>query len=704
MKKQIFSGKLYVQSLKKIRTVGIAMLVTLVLFGIFVPTMMLIETGSRTYDYATEDVPIYKYDEETGEIISIVDGEYYDEYYEYIDEAYVDVEDYWVPNEVEDGELAPMLWGLVLFAPMCVYFMFSFLNERKKSDFFHSLPQTRTCMYLSMTAAIFTWLFVTILLGVGINSVLWSMVKGYTLSFETVLANVVFYSVLAIFMSGFMAVAMMITGTGISNILVYGFLLLFPTYAYTLFVECVREVTSILPNDSFGNSVLGFERFLPLAALENNFEYFADTGALVYSLVIGLLMYVLAGVLYHFRRSESATKSAPNNILQHAYRIAFATAVALLIPMVICMDGFEGYLLVLILPVVVVYLLYELMTTKKIAKMVKSLPLLIVPFVLSGVFLGAVVGVQTYVYSVRPDAEDVTSIRITSITSTYGAHQLSEIDIKNREAVEIAVTGLHNTLDRSKRYNMCMYCTLDSISNSNFYTVCYTLKNGRTIERNIVLSRNDVMDICMLPEIKDTYLSLPTEYDISSVYYNDIYLNSIYKKAVWEAFCADYQAMTDEEKLYTIGNSHYTNYIEDYVKYPDTDGYAYLWITFSYSQSGVNTGHYYYDFYLTPEATPRTLSALRKVVDSKRILNEIESRKELGYSVDIIAWNEAKEKYETYQLPSTYLGELIRIDEHLLGEEGVDVMIGIDTGYYWIKLTPEELAAVKENASVSVPY
>ncbi|MCL2503356.1 MAG: hypothetical protein FWE94_01915, partial [Coriobacteriia bacterium] len=56
--------------------------------------------------------------------------------------------------------------GLYLFmfvgTLFLVYTAFSFLNKRNSSDFFHALPDTRSCMYVTTWAAIASWIFFTV--------------------------------------------------------------------------------------------------------------------------------------------------------------------------------------------------------------------------------------------------------------------------------------------------------------------------------------------------------------------------------------------------------------------------------------------------------------------------------------------------------------------------------------------------------------
>ena len=122
--KDIFSPKLYLQGLRKVRTLGIAVAIVMIALNAWIPLMCM--NTSRSF----------------------VDGKA-------------------VITAVEAGQFAPFGLLFLIFAPLLVYNMFSYLNERKSSDFFHALPQKRICVYVSFMSAILTWIL-SVLLGVSL--------------------------------------------------------------------------------------------------------------------------------------------------------------------------------------------------------------------------------------------------------------------------------------------------------------------------------------------------------------------------------------------------------------------------------------------------------------------------------------------------------------------------------------------------------
>ena len=50
-----------------------------------------------------------------------------------------------------------LLLSFTVFAPVMVLYLFSFLNKRSSSDFYHALPNTRVSLFFSFFAAVITW-------------------------------------------------------------------------------------------------------------------------------------------------------------------------------------------------------------------------------------------------------------------------------------------------------------------------------------------------------------------------------------------------------------------------------------------------------------------------------------------------------------------------------------------------------------------
>ncbi len=661
--KRFFSGKLYLQSLRRMRTLGIAMLICITVLNIFLPIMGIMRNSSRQdfYDY--------------------------DSSYEYIDGTDIITTSPRI-TEIEDIEFAPFLWAVIAFAPLLVYFSFSFLHERKQADFYHSLPQKRVCVYLSMMAAALTWLVGTVLLSTLINTLLWSFAKYYSFTFLTVLGNLVFYSVLALFAASFMALAIMITGTTTSTFLAFFYLALFPRFAVFLFKSALEEEATILMHTRDILPLLSFDRWIVTAWWDGFAQdgFFSDPAVLIYSVVLAVAVLALSGFCYHIRRSESAGRSAPNAILQHVYRILFTCAIAIIIPFAIILDGFDDYVFLLLLLVFVVYALYELMTVKKIRSMLRSFKLIWIPFAVCFAFAGSVLAAKAYVYSIRPDADEIESVVFLDIYSdSYGDMLVYSREHTDPEVITLCANAL--------------YGTLDGISYGPYQStidISYRLKNGKVLDRHLSVAEDFWTQVCTTASLRENYFALPSQDEIISINVypfpvaNDSgFLNSRYEemlRRVWNTFSSEFYALSDEEKLTLLDFS---------------ERYDYRWNNFhirvATNIKNTRLGKdWLIDFHyvLTPELMPRTVELLTSLYGTdEEILNYLIGLKDEKFSDTAYFWTKNGDGYRYHSDSSARFFDSVTLDMHLfLGEP--NTMVEIKGISLWLNLTETELEGI----------
>ena len=223
-----FSKKLYLQGLKKIRVSGLALAIIIVLLNAFLPLMGIIDNSSL---FGTRSI-----------------------------------------TQVEYNAVVPFCLLMLGLVPIIAHDMFSFLNERNQSDFYHSIPHKRTCVYVSFTAAILTWAFGTVILSSIVNALLWSMARFYAINFATVLLGALPYLVLSVMMAGVMVLAMTVTGTKMSNLLVSILFFLFFRTVSALCVVMLGEMAPVFNTASSWCKYFSIEFFLPYALLEGVFD------------------------------------------------------------------------------------------------------------------------------------------------------------------------------------------------------------------------------------------------------------------------------------------------------------------------------------------------------------------------------------------------------------------------------------------------
>jgi len=339
-------------------------------------------------------------------------------------------------------------------APLLVYQLHGFQNKRSTSDFYHALPHTRLCLFLSLQAAALTHL-----IGLIVASCLLSCLLGLLMSslVTFVAAPLLLYALctlsVGILLSSVVALAMSLTGTPFSNFILGGLILFLPRMLLFLISNSVSSlIYNLVP-----------EHFMPFASPNLNMAtglLFSFLGllfgggftdqvtylpAILYTTLLGLCYTALSAFFFHRRRSEAAGLSAPSPRLQTVYRITVGTTVSILGSFFFYNELIGGsgapFFTCLIFWIlgIVAYYLYELLTTKRWRNLIRATPalslVLAVNLLLIGVTHVAFVTERDY----APEANQIKSISI-SATAKLNDHRIPFAEYAAYRAGRIAIT------------------------------------------------------------------------------------------------------------------------------------------------------------------------------------------------------------------------------------------------------------------------
>lgn len=574
--KNIFSFSLYRQGLRKVRGVGIAMAIVIIVLNAIVPILCMVE-----------DRISVSYSSMVAHSVEPVEAPYF----------------------------APFGIAVIIFAPILIYSMFSFLNERRSADFYHAIPHKRICVYVSFLMAALTWLIGVLLASSLLNSILWGISRFDEMNFAAFGLSFSAYAITALAMAGFMALAMMLTGSTISNCLVFLLVLLFVRTIGFFFLYCLEDIAPMFVSDTSWLKIFELEFFMPFELLfEGIFQMedavFHKGGMMIYWLVVSILLLVVSGVLYVHRRSEWATKSAPNKLLQHVYRIAVTLPFMLLGIVFIVMEGnFEVYHVIFFVLAAVVYSLYELLTTKKIKNLVRSLPLLLVPVALSLVFIGAVHGAKGLIYASIPTEEKIESVSLMpkqthsvsyEYAVTYGVFVDGETLIRDTAAALQESKEWGNGTFYGETISYYDECSYKEPITYYTPTIIVKLKSGREVAYRLHSTYDISAQIINSEECRAAYLALPENCDIYVSHYGMLTMDES-TKGLWESFKAEYEALSDAEKY---------NY--------KSDGYYVMHEYATFELSGVVNGNKFHATYaVTDRYTPKTAAIYRDFCNQK---------------------------------------------------------------------------------------
>ncbi|MBR7093109.1 MAG: hypothetical protein IKI50_08030 [Clostridia bacterium] len=535
MKKQLFDFRLYREHLRQLRVIGIIGVILFSLFGI----ISVISSGSLP--------PFYDVTNLSPESLSLL-------------------------------KMLPWPLYFCIFAPLITLFAFSFLNKRATSDFYHSIPQTRTCLFFAVFAAALTWVTVT-LLGSALAASVTTLFFPRTLLLHTSSIPVILFTIWTgcLFVMAAVALAMSITGSFFSNVPVALMIIFVPRMVTGMFSSAIAEALPILSSGHLIPWLPSFENTSTAVVMRIFTDFDFSTSSYlswtngVYTLMVSLLLLAAGLWLFRKRRSEMAGAAAPNRILQTIYRLVLCGTPCILVCCHIFTHVIHGRGLDVIsivaayLVILVVYFLYELITTRKVRNLLRAIPALGFLVLIN---VGALLGLRLMynrALAFEPAAEEISSVRIVNENpDDYFAARCSAISFDDEALRQMVARRLQATNDIFRRQS-------GENAVSEYYSSVYN--QGQTAQtvaircginsyyRTILLTQDDVQlltdCVARSEEYHSLYTDLPEKVDYIDCSNNNYIIRSDLQQV--------YQAMRQEvknvpfETWYNLLNGKYYN-------------------------------------------------------------------------------------------------------------------------------------------------
>lgn len=463
-----------------------------------------------------------------------------------------------------------LLVGVMFLAPIALCLtVFGFLNHRNSSDFYHSIPQTRGCLFASFGAAALTWGYAAILLGVGTAAAVFGLSGAaghinfaplpYVLG--TDLAGITL-------LTAQMLLAMSVTGTVVTNFTVFGLLVFLPRFLLTVFAHIVIARLRFITTDAFGffgNSLYNIPASFFLTVFDGTPDkLFTTAGPIWYTLALAAVCFAAAGLLFCRRRSESAGRSAPNRPLQHIYRCLIALPPSLIIPYTIVSwnpanGDFMAHNLNMVITVtavtLLVYFLFELISTKTPRNLLRAAPVFLAVAAFDVAFGLASVGTQSWFLRDIPPAADIRSVTFEYTNSNSGrAQTYNQIMVKRAALSDSRLTG---TVAQALAQTARKVKGQDFGTSGFEYQVLLRLKNGRMMERKLYATDAEIQTIEGIkasdPQFHSAQTDLPPEQNIRQITLGGFDADDARK--IWNSFRSEYGTLTDAQKQQLSGTT-----------------------------------------------------------------------------------------------------------------------------------------------------
>lgn len=456
----------------------------------------------------------------------------------------------------------------MLVVPALTLFLFSFLLKRNSSDFFHSIPHKKICVFVSFFMSIMIWTFI-IEFSAALFSVIFAkifisnIVFDFAYIFKTLLG--IYIASMAVCAGILMAVS--ITGNFLSNVIVSGFILLAPKIFADFFLDQINKLAyNVFDVESFFPVLFGKYNLVTSFMSVSDFTEMGNAKYQLYTFILFAIMFVAALILFNKRKSEVAGNAASYKFLQDVYRIVFTMILCLLPLNMIFEDYGKTGIISLYVIILIFYFVYEIVTTKSVKNLIKIIPGIFIVIILNVCIIFGVKIVSKRILNYKPEIKDMSAVEIMMDSSNYRYYRgINNFKIKVED--EAGMKNLIAALDATIRFNRDGILENEELGES--YRVCYYEKNGEKYYRNVVITPSRLKAVLKavtkeksgytIPKLPDAgyFDELNYSYDYMFSFENCLNTNDLTR--IYEAYRKDYDNMSDYEKLARTFNVHNEN-------------------------------------------------------------------------------------------------------------------------------------------------
>ncbi len=323
----------------------------------------------------------------------------------------------------------------VLVVPVISFIIWSFLNKRSSSDFYHSIPYTRLCIYLSKTAAILTWIVGILAVSYASQAVLFIANKKYfNVDYATTFRMYLAMFICSVLCMAIINVAASITGNILSNICVTGLIMFLPRFILVMVTEMTvyHGETYMIRNSGVGfldasnNMIIGM--VFNVLGISNGSSGVTDMvlslTSNLYTLILALIYIVLGAVLFIKRKSETAGKAANGKVLPMIIRTLIGFTIAFAGVMIAYTN--EEYnettaVVVLFIISALVVFVYECIVSKKMNVIKQCIPSILLGYVLAVVIGTGANSFGKYEAAYEPDDSKLSYVSIQPMDTYYSS-------------------------------------------------------------------------------------------------------------------------------------------------------------------------------------------------------------------------------------------------------------------------------------------
>ena len=483
-----------------------------------------------------------------------------------------------------------LIFSYTIIVPVLALTAFNFMTKRMTSDYYHSFPQTRKCIFLTIFAAVMTWITIAIFVP-AISSLLICKIMSKYLAIDG--GHLLLFCLSMLICSFLVAAAITlscsITGTLFTNICVTGIILFLPRILTTAICTMITSSSILLDSDNL-ITLLANKYNIVFNTIYGIFysstpAFFTSASSMTYTFILGVIFFAVSIILFTRRKSELAGNAATSKHLQTSIRMCVALPLCLagcdelfnIINNKTTADRSDIFaLFVIYLLAVIAMFVYELLATKKFKNVIKSLPSVIYLAVLNVL----IIGFSCLIYNVQvnycPDASDIQYISLNNDIDdmNYFEQMLTKVRYTDDDFKQFVSKQLKQTIELEKKSNDFV------INDTNSSTVKLNIKSGLTVKtRTIVMNKKENAEYDLLINHEEIYNKIYTnlpDYPSSKVTLNcdNISNNNKDIAALYKTLKEEYKSLSYADIIDNMTTAHQN--ISMTTTFDDTYCYTFL--------------------------------------------------------------------------------------------------------------------------------
>ncbi|MGN0469889.1 MAG: hypothetical protein ACI4GV_03120, partial [Acutalibacteraceae bacterium] len=564
---------------------------------------------------------------------------------------------------VSFGNFLLPIFAMGYVLPMIFIFsLFGFMNKRNSSDFYHSVPLNKSCVYITYAATAMLWCTFITAVSTLFSYSMYYMNPKMTVSPLFIGNTIGITFVLMLLIAAIALVAKGFSGTAFSNISIMFLLMFVPRIFIVLLTSAVQFAAPIVQINSIPLAHIGCNIiFLPISMFRTNVDSWSvDSTTIWYSLILAAVYLVGGFFLHRARKSETAETGSSFKWVQHVVRsiIGIVPTFIIVYPLAARIEEIsESAVITAVVVSVLAYFLYELATTRSAKKLLYAIPLYLIVVAFDFVFVLGSHAISNSVVSYVPDSSEVKSVSVgygyrsyedynkPKETVPYSAYSLEKCEYENKEMIDILCSSLADDVNSIKAgtFNKDTKVSYNDIANNSIYhirqyDVTFHCKNGNDVQRTVYLlnrayyftdtdgqASNRLEKLVKDSEnYKNALTKLPDDNEIDTISLNSYFSDAVWGelpqneiKELWKIYKEEYNALSNDDKV-KLNIDSYSNYDVFCISI-----YGY-----------VGTNSFYSRYHITAEQTPKTLQKLSDLYNKYKIGNSSQELEQVLSGID----------------------------------------------------------------------